>query len=149
MVRSKLPHVGTTIFTVMTNRARELNAINLAQGFPDYDAPAKLKDLVAYHVWFAPTRTLPPSFKVRVVKGLPGVPDDPAYFLPRRFSEVETVPVSGIDGQHIWVAYRARRWDENRPPMSHVKTLGYQTRNVLASVAQGEQVFLVELSRER
>src|SRR5262245_49084595 len=50
MIRSKLPHVGTTIFTVMTNRARELNAINLAQGFPDYDAPAKLKDLLAYHV---------------------------------------------------------------------------------------------------
>jgi methionine transaminase len=49
-LRSKLPHVGTTIFTVMTNRARELGAINLAQGFPDYDAPARLKDLVAYHV---------------------------------------------------------------------------------------------------
>ena len=32
------------------------------------------EDLVAYHVWFAPTRTLTPSFKVRVVKGLPGVP---------------------------------------------------------------------------
>lgn len=47
---SKLPHVGTTIFTVMTNRARELGAINLAQGFPDYDVPPKLKDLVAYHV---------------------------------------------------------------------------------------------------
>jgi methionine transaminase len=49
-IHSKLPHIGTTIFTVMTNRARELGAINLAQGFPDYDAPAKLKDLVAYHV---------------------------------------------------------------------------------------------------
>lgn len=49
-IRSKLPHIGTTIFTVMTNRARELGAINLAQGFPDYDAPAKLKDLLAYHV---------------------------------------------------------------------------------------------------
>lgn len=47
---SKLPNVGTTIFTVMTNRARELGAINLAQGFPDYDVPPKLKDLVAYHV---------------------------------------------------------------------------------------------------
>jgi len=47
---SKLPSVGTTIFTVMTNRARELGAINLAQGFPDYDVPPKLKDLVAYHV---------------------------------------------------------------------------------------------------
>lgn len=49
-LRSKLPHVGTTIFTVMTNRARELGAINLAQGFPDYDAPARLKDLVSHHV---------------------------------------------------------------------------------------------------
>lgn len=107
------------------------------------------EDLVAYHVWFAPTRRVTPSFKVKVVRGLPGAPDDPAFFLPRRFSEVETVPASGIDGQHIWVAYRARRWDENRPPMSQVKTLGYQTRNVLSSVAQGEQVFLVELSRER
>jgi methionine aminotransferase len=49
-IRSKLPHVGTTIFTVMTNRARELGAINLAQGFPDYDVPARLKELLAHHV---------------------------------------------------------------------------------------------------
>jgi len=88
------------------------------------------EDLVVYHVWFAPTLTGTPYFKVKVVKSLPGVPDDPAFFLPRRFSEVETVPESGIDGEHIWVAFRARRWDENRPPMSHVKTLGYQTTNV-------------------
>jgi len=33
---SKLPSVGTTIFTVMSNLAREHNAINLSQGFPDY-----------------------------------------------------------------------------------------------------------------
>jgi methionine aminotransferase len=44
---SKLPHIGTTIFTVMTNRARELGAINLAQGFPDFDAPQLLKELLA------------------------------------------------------------------------------------------------------
>jgi len=49
-IRSKLPHVGTTIFTVMTNRARELGAINLAQGFPDYDAPERLKELLAHYV---------------------------------------------------------------------------------------------------
>lgn len=47
---SKLPHVGATIFTVMTNRARELGAINLAQGFPDYDAPEPLKARVSHHV---------------------------------------------------------------------------------------------------
>ncbi len=45
-VVSKLPHVGTTIFTVMSQRAAELGAINLAQGFPDYDPPDRLKDLL-------------------------------------------------------------------------------------------------------
>jgi methionine transaminase len=49
-VRSKLPHVGTTIFTVMTNRARELGAINLAQGFPDFDSPDPLKRLLTESV---------------------------------------------------------------------------------------------------
>lgn len=48
--QSKLPHVGTTIFTVMTNRARELGAINLAQGFPDFDSPEPLKELLARFV---------------------------------------------------------------------------------------------------
>lgn len=49
-IHSKLPHVGTTIFTVMSSLARELGAINLAQGFPDYDPPERLKQLVEEHV---------------------------------------------------------------------------------------------------
>jgi len=49
-IKSKLPSVGTTIFTVMTQRAQELGAINLAQGFPDYDTPSRLKELLALHV---------------------------------------------------------------------------------------------------
>ncbi len=47
---SKLPHVGTTIFTVISQRAAELDAINLAQGFPDYDPPERLKQLLTEHV---------------------------------------------------------------------------------------------------
>lgn len=39
---SKLPAVGTTIFTVMSRRARELGAINLSQGFPDFSPPELL-----------------------------------------------------------------------------------------------------------
>ncbi|HET6766282.1 MAG TPA: methionine aminotransferase [Chitinophagaceae bacterium] len=35
-ITSKLPHVGTTIFTVMSGLANQYNAINLGQGFPDY-----------------------------------------------------------------------------------------------------------------
>src|SRR6516162_1445260 len=43
--RSKLPDVGTTIFTVMSRRARELGALNLGQGFPDYDIDPRLTEL--------------------------------------------------------------------------------------------------------
>jgi methionine aminotransferase len=43
---SKLPSVGTTIFTVMSRRATELGAINLGQGFPDYDIDQRLSELV-------------------------------------------------------------------------------------------------------
>src|SRR5262245_54039859 len=47
---SKLPDVGTTIFTVVTQRAQELGAINLAQGFPDYDISPDLAALLDKHV---------------------------------------------------------------------------------------------------
>jgi methionine aminotransferase len=49
-LQSKLPHIGTTIFTVMSQRAEELGAINLSQGFPNYDPPERLKALLAEHV---------------------------------------------------------------------------------------------------
>lgn len=45
--KSKLPNVGTTIFTVMSALAKEHNAINLSQGFPNYPSSQKLNDLVA------------------------------------------------------------------------------------------------------
>ncbi|WP_045689981.1 methionine aminotransferase [Hymenobacter sp. AT01-02] len=49
-LRSKLPDVGTSIFSVMTQLAQESGAINLAQGFPDYDPPQVLLDALACHV---------------------------------------------------------------------------------------------------
>ncbi|MGG6495587.1 UNVERIFIED_CONTAM: aminotransferase, partial [Bacteroidetes bacterium 56_B9] len=39
---TKLPKVGTTIFTVMSQLAAEHQAVNLGQGFPDFDVPARL-----------------------------------------------------------------------------------------------------------
>lgn len=46
-IRSKLPQVGTTIFTVMSALANECGAINLSQGFPDFESPPELIELVA------------------------------------------------------------------------------------------------------
>ena len=45
-IESKLPQVGTTIFTVMSRLAAEHNAINLSQGYPDFDCAKELRDLL-------------------------------------------------------------------------------------------------------
>jgi methionine aminotransferase len=63
-VQSKLPGVGTTIFTVMSRLAAEHGAINLSQGFPDFSPPARLIELVASHMraglnQYAPMAGLP------------------------------------------------------------------------------------------
>jgi methionine aminotransferase len=44
---SKLPHVGTTIFTVMSKLATEYNAINLSQGFPNFPVDTELTQILA------------------------------------------------------------------------------------------------------
>ncbi len=44
---SKLPQTGTTIFTVMSTLAAEHKAINLSQGFPDFESDPQLIDLVS------------------------------------------------------------------------------------------------------
>jgi methionine aminotransferase len=45
-VESRLPAVGTTIFTVMSALAQQHDAVNLGQGFPDFDCDPKLLDAV-------------------------------------------------------------------------------------------------------
>jgi methionine transaminase len=49
-LKSKLPSVGTTIFTVMSKLAADTGAINLSQGFPDFDCDPALVDAVARHM---------------------------------------------------------------------------------------------------
>ena len=45
-INSKLPNVGTSIFAVMSKMANEYNAINLSQGFPDFNCSNNLIELV-------------------------------------------------------------------------------------------------------
>ncbi|RBH56373.1 MULTISPECIES: pyridoxal phosphate-dependent aminotransferase [Pseudomonas] len=64
MISSKLPNVGTTIFTRMSALAVETGALNLSQGFPDFEGPQALRDAVCRHVnnghnQYAPMTGLP------------------------------------------------------------------------------------------
>jgi methionine aminotransferase len=50
LITSKLPTVGTSIFTTMSKLAQECNAINLSQGFPDFSCSGELVKLVHQHM---------------------------------------------------------------------------------------------------
>ncbi|WP_313220715.1 pyridoxal phosphate-dependent aminotransferase [Stutzerimonas nitrititolerans] len=79
MLISKLPNVGTTIFTTMSQLAAEVGAINLSQGFPDFDGPQALRAAVTRAVMdgrnqYAPMAGLPAlreqvALKVRSLYG--------------------------------------------------------------------------------
>src|SRR5688572_10347646 len=63
-ITSRLPDIGTSIFTVMSKMALEHGAINLSQGFPDFPIDPKLIELVSKamrdgHNQYAPMPGLP------------------------------------------------------------------------------------------
>ena len=66
-IASKLPKVGTTIFTVMSKLAAEHNAINLSQGFPDFDCAPKLLELVDKY-FHAGLNQYPPSAGIMALR---------------------------------------------------------------------------------
>ncbi len=72
---SKLPDVGTTIFTVMSQLAADTGAINLSQGFPSFDPPAKLRERISYYLdhganQYAPMTGIPALREVIAAKTL-------------------------------------------------------------------------------
>ena len=70
-INSKLEDTGTTIFTVMSKLAQESGAINLGQGFPDFDSDPILLELVAKNIQegknqYAPLAGLPAATRASV-----------------------------------------------------------------------------------
>ena len=49
-INSKLPTVGINIFSIMSAMANQYGAINLSQGFPDFDCPKELQNRVNFHL---------------------------------------------------------------------------------------------------
>ncbi|MGH9967861.1 MAG: glycosyltransferase family 39 protein [Pyrinomonadaceae bacterium] len=106
------------------------------------------EDLIAYHLWFALGRKDGERYKVGVVKGMPGLGEDPAYFLPRAFSAIEVRDQSTLNEEHFWIAFRDTSWDETSPPLKTLTERGYTVRKVLETSAGGQRAFLVELQHD-
>jgi hypothetical protein len=107
------------------------------------------EDLVAYHLWFALNADARAQrFRVVSLKGLRGVAEDPAYFLPRDFTDVTTAPADALEGRSFWAAFRDTTWDESRPPLDFITSRGYRPARVYESNAQGQRAFLVLFTRD-
>jgi hypothetical protein len=105
------------------------------------------EDLVAYHLWFALDSAHATGVRVVVLKGVPGVAEDPAYFLPRRFDGVTPARADTINDERFWAAFRDAAWDESRPPLSLFAARGYRAERVYETAAQGQRAFLVLFTR--
>jgi methionine aminotransferase len=85
---SKLPSTGTTIFTVMSRLAEQHGAVNLSQGFPDFDPPDRLIELVSQHLRTGHNQYAP-------MAGVPALREAIAATIDRRYG-VTVSPESEI-----------------------------------------------------
>ena len=126
---------------------------------PHYLAQPKplyvFEDLVAYHFWFA-TRELP-NFRVALVGGIEGIPNDPAYFLPRGFDEVERVDIQAINDPEIWIAFRQPTREEQpgtfpaktfEVPISGLGRKGYEVSEVRSVVIGSQTAYLIKMIKD-
>jgi hypothetical protein len=106
------------------------------------------EDLVAYHLWFALRKAAKGTYKVSVIKNIPGTMEDTAYFLPRDFNDIQVRGPEIPNENEVWVAFRARSFDEQQPPLKQFVTAGYQIRQVLNERAQNQNAFMIKLERK-
>jgi hypothetical protein len=140
LVRREVTHVWC---------AWESLAAPLARSGEGAGSPADVyafEDLVAYHLWFALSGE-GGRFRVSVLKNVPGVVEDPAYFLPRGFKGVRVGDADAAEGERFWVAFRGRAWDESSQPLKLLKERGYRVERIFETGAQGQRAFLVLLTR--
>ncbi len=80
MFQSKLPGTGTSIFSQMTALANQHRAINLSQGFPEFDAPALLKERLNHYVGSGANQYAPSS-------GVPALQQQIAALIARKYGQ--------------------------------------------------------------
>lgn len=111
------------------------------------------EDLIAYHFWFE-LRNYDEFYSVSVIKGVDGVDEDPAYFLPRGFSNVKTVRVDEITENRVWIAFRGppTSTDFGVSPPAPVRALedaGYEREKVNEFDMGGQTAYLVQMAKRR
>jgi methionine aminotransferase len=108
---SKLPNLGTSIFSQMTALANQFEAINLSQGFPEFDAPELLKKQLNHYVLEGVNQYSPSS-------GVPRLQQQIAQLAKRKYAAeidaAQQVTVTSGATEALFVAIQAlvREGDE-------------------------------------
>jgi methionine transaminase len=110
-LKSRLPEVGTSIFTVMSRMALEHGAINLSQGFPDFHVSEKLIDLIHQkmkegHNQYAPMPGIP-----ALRKAIADVVQK-TYLRPTDFETEITITAGGTEAIYAAIAALISEGDE-------------------------------------
>jgi methionine aminotransferase len=110
-IHSKLPHVGTTIFTVMSRLAAEHGAVNLGQGFPDFSPSPELPDLVAKAMRAGHNQYAPMEGVVALREGIAAKTERLYGFAPDPLGEI-TVTSGGTEALFAAISAVIRPGDE-------------------------------------
>lgn len=108
------------------------------------------EDLVAYQLWYALRARGEKSVRVAVARGVPGVFDDRAFFLPRGFDEVSVGTLDeSMREERFWVALRGAAWDEESSVLKILRARGYETARRFEFAADGQKAFVVLMRKRR
>ena len=107
------------------------------------------EELAAYHLWHAlGAKGGGTKFRVVVLKNVPGLVEDRAFFLPRGFDEVTSSDAdAALGGDDFWVVFRAPAADNDHPLLRALAARGYETGPRFEATAQGQRVTLVRAVR--
>lgn len=127
----------------------------------DSSQPKKLyvfEDLIAYHYWFA-TRSLP-GYRVTLLKGVEGVQNDPAYFLPRGFDSVSIADLTSVGEDEIWISYRKPTgnsgegesfindgFNRSFDSSASFERMGYKVADVKRDVVGSQTAYLIRMTK--
>ncbi len=107
----KLPDIPTTIFTVISRRARELGAVNVGQGFPDYPIDAALADCVATAMAEGHNQYAPMEGSIALREAIARKLQETQGCAPSPESEI-TITCGGTEALHSAIQALVRPGDE-------------------------------------
>ncbi len=110
-IDSKLPNVGTTIFTVMSKLAADCGAINLSQGFPSFEPPAELRERISHYLEHGANQ-YPPMQGVPELRQAIAEKTRQSYATTVDFEHEVTVCTGATEGLFSTIQAVVRRGDE-------------------------------------